>query len=277
MQTRRISLGDVELSCSEIKGEGRAFVLLHGLTGHRHDFRARLPDLADLGWLLAPDLRGHGDFTQTGREETFSFAQLSADLLAFLDAERIETCDLLGHSFGGMLALRFVLEHPQRVASLVLMDTSPFAPEGYARAAFEKAGAIARARGMEFLQQAVEKASRANALPSASDRQIEKWADAYWAHHQLRYRSMDPVGYGALALCMMDQASIEHRLGEIACPTSVLLGSDDVEFLRGADALVAGIPGALRVTIPDAGHHPHMENPAAWLAAVRAHLARASR
>ena len=174
-----------------------------------------------------------------------------------------------------MLALRFVLEHPQRVASLILMDTSPFKPDGYTRATFEKAGAIALARGMEFLQGAVEKASRANASPSASDRQTGKWADTYWAHHQLRYRSMDPVAYGALALCMMDQDSVEQRLGEIACPTSVLVGSDDIEFLRGADALAAGIPGALRVTIPDAGHHPHMENTAAWLAAVREHLARA--
>ncbi|MBW2268305.1 MAG: alpha/beta hydrolase [Deltaproteobacteria bacterium] len=274
MRTRRVRLGDVELSCNEIEGEGRAFVLLHGLTGHRHDFRARLPELADLGWLLVPDLRGHGDFTQTGRDETFVLSQLVADLLAFLDVEGIEACDLLGHSFGGMLALRFVLEHPERVASLVLMDTSPFAPDGYTRAVFAKAGAIARARGMEFLQRAVENAARANSSPSASDRQTRKWADAYWPHHRLRYTSMDPVAYAALTLCMLEQASVEHRLGEIACPTSVLVGCDDLEFLRGSDALQAGISGAVRVTIPDAGHHPHMENPEAWSAAVREHLAR---
>jgi pimeloyl-ACP methyl ester carboxylesterase len=275
MQSRRVSLGPVELSCSEVEGDGRAFVLLHGLTGHRHDFRTRLPELEDLGWLLAPDLRGHGDFSQTGRAETFGFAQLVADLSAFLDAQGIAACDLLGHSFGGMVALRFVLEHPERVASLILMDTSPFAPDGYSRAAFVKAGAIASARGMEFLQQAVEKAARANPSPGASDRQSEKWADAYWPHHRLRYTAMDPAAYGALALCVMDQESLEPRLTEIACPTTVLVGSDDVEFLRGADAMERGIRGALRITIPDAGHHPHMENPAAWSAAVREHLARA--
>jgi pimeloyl-ACP methyl ester carboxylesterase len=274
MRTKRVRLGDVELLCNEEPGEGRAFVLVHGLTGHRDDFRTRLPELADLGWLLAPDLRGHGDFTQTGVEATFAFPQFVADLEAFLDAEGIESCDLLGHSFGGMVSLRFVLEHPARVASLILMDTSPFTPDGYSRDALEKAGEIARARGMEFLQEIVERASRANPNPSASDAATERWGGAYWPHHRLRYTAMEAAAYGPLALSMMDQTSLESRLGEISCPTSVIVGAEDVEFLRAADAFEAGIPGAVRTTIPEAGHHPHMENPAAWSAAVRAHLGR---
>lgn len=274
MRTRRILLDDVALLCNEEPGDGRPFLLLHGLTGHRDDFRPRLPELADLGWLLAPDLRGHGNFTQTGNEQTFTFAQLVADLLAFLDREGIAECDLLGHSFGGMVALRFVLAHPERVRSLVLMNTSPFAPDGYSRSMFEKIGAIARARGMAFLQERVEESARGDATPSASDRQTEKWADVYWSHHRLRYTAMDPVGYATLALCMMDQESLVDRLAEIACPTTVLVGSDDTEFLRGAEALSAGVPEAVSVTISDAGHHPHMENPEAWSRAIRDHLAR---
>jgi hypothetical protein len=48
--------------------------------------------------------------------------------------------------------------------------------------------------------------------------------------------------------------------------------TDDVEFLRGADLLEQEIGHATRVTRPDAGHHPQMANPAAWLAAMHAHL-----
>lgn len=275
MRTKRVRLGDGELSCLEVGSEGRAFVLLHGLTGHRDDFRTRLPEFADLGWLLAPDLRGHGDFTQTGREESFEFSQLVADLEAFLDAEGIESCDLLGHSFGGMISLRFVLEHPERVASLILMDTSPFEPDGYSRDALVKGGEIARVRGMKFLQEIVEKATRANPNPGPSDAATDRWGGAYWPHHRLRYNAMEAAAYGPLMLCMMDQAPVEKRLGEIDCPTSVLVGAEDVEFLRAADVMEASIPGSLRTTIPDAGHHPHMENSTAWSAAVREHLARA--
>ena len=86
---------------------------------------------------------------------------------------------------------------------------------------------------------------------------------------------MDPEAYGALGLLMMDQAPVTPRLGEIRCPTTVLVGSDDTEFLRGADLLAAGIPGAKQVVLSDAGHHPHMESPEAWSAALRAHLLRA--
>ncbi|MDJ0848015.1 MAG: alpha/beta fold hydrolase [Myxococcota bacterium] len=275
METRRVALGDVELCTDEMAGEGRPFVLLHGFTGHRSDFRPCLPELADTGRLLAPDLRGHGDFTQTGREETFTLAHLVQDLAAWLDALEIERCDLLGHSFGGMVALRVALAHPERVASLLLMSTAPFCPDSYTRDAFEKGGAIARARGMAFVQELVERAMRANPRPSPADRQIEKWGDHYWPHHRLRYGAMDPAGYGPLGLAMVDQEPVVDRLGEIRCPTTVLVGAADEGFLTGADAMAAGIPGAVRVTLPDAGHHPHMESPEAWLAAVREHLARA--
>jgi len=275
MQVKRISIGEVELSYNEAGDGGRPLVLLHGLTGHRDDFRERLPDLADTGRLLAPDLRGHGDFTPTGRSESFTFEQLVADLAALLEAWDIASCDLLGHSFGGMLALRFVLAHPQCVDSLILMDTAPFAPDGYTAETFEKAGAIARARGMAFLQELVEKAARNDANPSPADRQTAKWSAHYWAHHRRRYAAMDPEGYAALGALMMKQRPIVERLPEIRCPATVLVGENDNEFLRGAEALETGIAHAVRVTLPDAGHHPHMENPAEWLDAIRDHLLRA--
>lgn len=275
METRRIQIGDVALRYNEAAGPAPPLVMLHGLTGHRDDFAPRMDELCDAGRLLAPDLRGHGDFTRTGRAESCRFAQLVDDLRALLDAWGLERCHLLGHSFGGMVALRFVLAHPGRVRSLVLMDTAPFCPEAYTRESFEKAGAIARGRGMAFLQERVERAARRNPSPSASDRQTGKWAARYWAHHRRRYGAMDPVAYGALGTQMVEQEPVTGRLAEIGCPTTVLVGAEDEEFLAGADALARGIPSARRVTLPDAGHHPQMESPEAWLAAVREHLARA--
>jgi pimeloyl-ACP methyl ester carboxylesterase len=272
MQVERISIGDAELSYNEIAGSGRPLLLLHGLTGHRDDFRDRMSDLADVGRVLAPDLRGHGDFTQGVRSETFCFERLVADLVALLDAWGVATCDLLGHSFGGMLALRFVLTHPKRVDSLILMDTAPFAPEAYSIEMFEKAGAIARARGMAFLQELVEKAARNEADPSASDRQAAKWSDRYWVHHRRRYGAMDPEAYAVLGHLMMTQVPVVERLGEIRCPTTILVGEDDSEFLPGAKVLESGIEHAVRVTLADAGHHPQMENPDAWLRAIHEHL-----
>jgi pimeloyl-ACP methyl ester carboxylesterase len=269
--TRRVELNGIEIAVAEAGRGDPPLLLVHGFTGHRDDFVDRIPELGQARRVLAPDLRGHGGSTRTGRAEDFHFEQLVDDLRALLDALEIERIDLLGHSFGGMVALRFALAHPERVSSLVLMNTAPFAPDDYDPATFEKAGAIAREKGMARLQELVERASRADAEPSAEDRQTEKWADRYWAHHRRRYREMDPVAYGALGAVMLGQASLVPRLGEIRCRTTVIVGADDRKFLRGADLLAAGIPGARRVTIPEAGHHPHMENPAAWRAAMSLH------
>lgn len=276
--TRRLALpcdpDGVELTCHEIEGDGHPFVLLHGLTGHRDDFRTVLPELARgnvVRWLV-PDLRGHGNFSHTGRESSFTFDQLVADLSALLDALGIDQCDVLGHSFGGMATLRFALTHPARVTSLVLMNTAGRAPERYDAALFENAGAVARERGMAFLQTLVEKASRQDPDPGPADLQTRKWADHYWPHQARRYRAMDPVAYGALGLAMVRQRPLGGELARIGCPTTVLVGEDDPGFLPAAEELAGAIPGAHQVTIPDAGHHPQMENPGAWLEALRAHL-----
>ncbi len=278
---QRVAVNGIEIAYDDFGGAVpgvRPLVLLHGLTGHRADWDARRAELVELvapGRCLAPDLRGHGDSSNTGEASSYRFERLVDDLRGFLDELSIERCDLLGHSFGGMVALRFTLAHPERVASLIAMDTAPAAPPGYSRRLFERGGAYAQEHGMPALQARAEAAAKSGKRPPApADRHLERWIDRYWPHHKLRYCAMDPLAYQELGCEMVDQLGVEDRLGEIGCPTLVLVGADDSDFLPGADALEAGIAGARRVTIANAGHHPHQENPEAWELALQDHLAR---
>lgn len=284
IETRRfeIASGPVGLSilcdaAGRRSGSERPLVLLHGLTGHRKDFERVLPELASQGFVLAPDLRGHGDASRQPGDEGFDFETLVEDLRAFLDALGVVQCDLLGHSFGGMLALRFTLAHPERVASLVLMGTSCEPPDGFSREMFVKAGGIAHAKGMEALQQRLEEIGRRDEAPLPNDASAEQrdWRGRYWAHHRLRLCAMDPRAYGPLGLAMMDQKPVTDRLGDIRCPTSVIIGSDDHEFVRGAALLVAGIPDAREYVLPGIGHQPHQESRARFLEIMAEHLAAA--
>ncbi|MEZ4278941.1 MAG: alpha/beta fold hydrolase [Myxococcota bacterium] len=280
---RAVRLDDIEIACTEIEAApnadapARTLVLLHGLTGHRDDF---LPLLSSLHAhdrslrLLAPDLRGHGDSTHTGDPATFCFDRLVEDLGLLLDRLAIDRCDLVGHSFGGMVALRFALATPARLASLLLVGTAPFAPDAFRAETFEKSGDLAIARGMSFLQARIEERARAGASNDGAQRIADRWADAYWAHHRHRFRSMDPVAYRELGLTMVRQRSLEQRLCELSLPASVVVGEHDADFLAGAARIAEGIPGCIRFEIPDAGHHPHRENPDAFLAALSAHLER---
>jgi pimeloyl-ACP methyl ester carboxylesterase len=278
-RVHQVALGDVEVACTEFEGGGVPLVLVHGLTGHRDDFLPQLSPLRERHpglRLLAPDLRGHGDSTHSGDAATFSFDRLVEDLRELLERRGIGRCHLLGHSFGGMVSLRFALAHPARVASLLLVSTAPFAPDAFTVELFERSGALGRTRGMGFLQALIERRARSSEPVRPAERQHFRWGDAYWPHHRHRYRVMEALAYQELGLAMVRQVSLEPRLGELALPVTVIVGCHDEDFLPGADCLAGAIPGAHRVDIEDAGHHPHRENPSAWLDAVSAHLARVS-
>lgn len=282
-RTSLLSLGDVEIAWDELPGDAaeRArppLVLLHGLTGHRADFAPLLPRLAARlpgRRVLVPDVRGHGDSTHGADESSFTFPRLVEDLRVFLDGCGIPRAHLLGHSFGGMISLRFALAHPERLASLMLVSTAPFAPPDFPADLFEKTGELAGSRGMAFLQALVERRARSETSVRRTDRWLSHWVGAYWPHHRHRYRSMDPVAYRALGIAMARQEPVTDRLGALALPATVVVGVDDEGFLEGADRLVRGIPEARSVRLEQAGHHPHRENPEGWLDAIACHLARA--
>jgi pimeloyl-ACP methyl ester carboxylesterase len=271
----RIQAGALAMSYEEQGAGGRPFVLVHGFTGSSDDFVDVLPALATRGRTLAPDLRGHGGTSRPGVPEDYTFERLADDVLAFLDAAGVPRCDLLGHSMGGMVAQLLTLKAPERVASLILMDTAAGPVLREARAFLEGAARIARESGMEALFQL----SRAN-FPSQAQRApamarcVERMGEErFWARMRAKSLAMDPTAFATLGPALCTQEGVAHRLAEIRCPVTVLVGEQEsAPLLQGSRELAAGIPGAKLVVIEDAAHSPQLENPDSWLAAVLAHL-----
>jgi pimeloyl-ACP methyl ester carboxylesterase len=115
-QVSRIQLdAGLELEYEDWGSGERAFVLVHGFTGSRDDWLEHLPALAEEGRTIAIDQRGHGGSTNSSVPSDYTLDQLVADLDCALSTLGIPSCDLLGHSLGGMVALRFALAHPERV------------------------------------------------------------------------------------------------------------------------------------------------------------------
>ena len=273
----RADLGDVEVEWERTGSGDRPFVLVHGFTGSRDDWADVLPALEELGPTVTLDQRGHGGSTNPGTPEAYSLEQLVLDLARFLDAMGIECCDLLGHSMGGMVCLRLALAHPERVASLVLMDTAPGPIGGASRKLLEVGAKIAREQGMAKLFTARRaQMSQDPERPAASRCAEQTMGPArYWERIRAKIEAMDPEAFATLGNQLIDHESVEDRLGEIRCPTTVLVGSEDTEFLAPSRRLEAGIRGARRIEIPGADHSPQIENTELWLAAIRDHLARA--
>jgi pimeloyl-ACP methyl ester carboxylesterase len=268
--TERVRIGEIEIAFED-EGDrvAPALLVLHGFTGHRDDFAEVRADLARTRRVIVPDLRGHGDSGPAAGARGYSFEALIEDVCGLMDHLDIERFDLLGHSFGGMLALRFALAHPSRLRSLILMSTSPECPVGMSEEGFERAIEIALEYGMAELQRRAEKLGRRRVDPV-----IERWGDRYWPHHQRRYLAMDAAAYAGLGRAMVGQDPVTERLGEIEFPTLILVGAHDEQFLPGADLLEQNLPHARRVTLANAGHHPQQESRAAFLEAVAEHLSR---
>ncbi|HEX5308521.1 MAG TPA: alpha/beta fold hydrolase [Solirubrobacteraceae bacterium] len=116
----------------EASGEGMPVVLLHGLTATRRYVVMGSRLLEREGHrVIAYDARGHGRSGPASSADAYSYELLAADLLALLDALGVERALLAGASMGAQTALRFALEHPERVAALCLI-TPAFDPEAQA-------------------------------------------------------------------------------------------------------------------------------------------------
>jgi len=268
---KRTSVGALEIAYDEVGTGDRPFVMVHGFTGSRDDFADVLEPIGALGRTLVPDLRGHGATTNPG--EGYSLTQLSNDLADFLDTTGAEKCDLLGHSLGGMIALRLVLAEPERVASLVLMDTAARSHAGMSNRSLGAIKWLTRRIPMRWHWRAI-KANRRR-LPEPARRAAQEMGDErYWARIRTKLEAMDPVAFDELLRAILRQQSVLDRLHEIRCPTLVMVGDQDAAFLEPSREMADGIPDSKLTVIKAAHHSPQIEARSDWISEIQAHLER---
>jgi pimeloyl-ACP methyl ester carboxylesterase len=256
---KRLQHQDVELAYWEHgSGDGPPLLLVHGFTGSSLDWADVVEPLARDRRVVTFDHRGHGESTNLGDEAAYSFEQLTDDLTALVDALELAPFDLLGHSMGGMVGMRYVLRDPAPVRSLILMDTA--AQPHPAAIDWMKAGIdIARTQGMPALGEII-----APFVPEGMlrDRLLVK------------YGQMDAAAFAALGEELFGFDDVLSRLAALRMPVTVIVGENDAGLRPAADDLAATIPGAILNVIPNAAHSPQDENREHWLEAVQAHLAR---
>jgi pimeloyl-ACP methyl ester carboxylesterase len=122
----------------ETTGEGAPIVLAHGLTATRRNVVQGSRHLLGRGWrLIGYDARGHGDSAPAHDPDAYEYSDLAGDLEAVLDGVGLDRAVVAGSSMGAATASRFALDHPERVAALVLItpayrEPGQLGPEGLA-------------------------------------------------------------------------------------------------------------------------------------------------
>jgi pimeloyl-ACP methyl ester carboxylesterase len=106
----------------QVQGDGFPLIILHGFLGSLDNWRSISKRLSSSCKVYSIDLRNHG---QSPHSEIMSYPIMGDDLREFLDEHQIFEADMLGHSMGGKVAMQFALEHPARVAKLIVVDIAP--------------------------------------------------------------------------------------------------------------------------------------------------------
>ena len=266
----RIEMDDGVGLVAEVTGAGAPLLLVHGFGGAKEDFADHVERLAEHATVVVFDHRGHGASDHPTGTAAYSLERLTADTLGVADHLGFERFRLLGHSMGGMVARRVVLGHPERVDTLVLMDTGAGPPPTLDPATVDLGAEIARTDGMAVLKAVQDEVSP---LGTPAHERLLATRPGYREFGERKWAALSRDMWIALATEIVRQPDQLEALRAVRCPTLVIVGEQDEVFLDASRAMAATIPGATLVVVPDAGHSPQFENPEAWFAAVERFLA----
>ena len=105
-----------------LQGSGPAVILMHGMFGSLSNLAGLARVMYGDHRVISVDLRNHGD---SPHEEAMDIPLMAADIIELMDDLRLPSAVLIGHSLGGKVAMQIALNHPKRVAGLVVGDISP--------------------------------------------------------------------------------------------------------------------------------------------------------
>lgn len=225
-----------------VHGSGPLVVFLHGIGGNRDHWRHQLPVFATRFKAAAWDARGYGDSDDYAG--ALRFDDFTADLLRVLDHFKAQKAHLVGLSMGGRIARNFALRHPERVARLVLANTTPgfdaLTPEQVKKFVEER-----KARSPETIKALISRHARAGAY--------EELLESFKALRQPSYlKTLE-------ASVTQDRAASIER---IRAPTLVITSDEDKVYPPSiARNMAKRIPGARLAVISGAGHLSNLEQP----------------
>lgn len=277
--TRQIAkVRDIDINVLRV-GRGRPLLITGGpQLGHR--YLRSLDALADENEVIYYDARGTGG-SELGDPTQLTIGAAVEDLEGLRADLGIEHLSIMGHSLGGHIAYLYASRHPERVASLTLVDAGPPLSEDLGGQLWRAMQAKRTAEDNAELERLSKSAEFAARQPKAVGDYI---LNIYMPFFRDR-RSIDTLDLGFTDMTAANAVDYEDklvstlaeqdplsRLAMITCPTLVVHGELDpipVEFSR---FLAERIAGARLEVIPGGGHFPFIEERDQFRQAVRAFL-----
>ena len=246
-------------------GSGPVVLLLHGLGCDHTTWEPVIESLSRRYTVIAPDLLGHGQSDKPRADYTLGgYANGMRDLLTVLGIDKVT---VIGHSFGGGIAMQFAYQFPERTERMMLVASGGLGPEvspairAISTPGFHQVMSVLTLPGIRHVGVAGMRALSAG--PWKTTRDLDEVADVYdsfkdpQARHAIRHVVRAVVDWHGQIVTMADRAYLTEEM-----PMWVVWGRDDrVIPVRHASQAAALAPNARVEVIPDAGHFPHKDHP----------------
>jgi len=261
-------------------GTGEPVIVVHGGPMLEHSYLLpHLAPLADRYQLIFSDQRLSGRSAATADSSSIRMVTFVEDIEALRVSLGLDQVHLLGHSWGGQLALRYAIAHGDHLASLILV--SPMPPSS---ALWEEEERLLgdRTTPEDSIERSAIRATEAYAQrrPEAIERMLRL---------SFKHEFHDPGRIDELTLYVPDDYADRSRqfgymtvdlydfdllpdVPRITAPTLIVFGTDEPGLSLSGAVLHERLPSSELVAIPDAGHFSFIEQPAAFLQAVRRFL-----
>ena len=256
-----------------IAGDGPPLLLLHGIGSNRETWRSVLKPLSQHFTVIAPDLLGHGESAKPRADYSLGgFANGMRDLLGVLGMER---ATVIGHSFGGGVAMQFAYQFPERTDRVVLeasgglgREVTPLLRILTLPGSAAVLAALDVIPGNAAVRLVGEIARRIPEGPFASDAHevvnVLEGLRGSEARTAFLHVLSHVIDWRGQLVTMRDRTYLAAGM-----PIMVMWGEGDTVLpVAHATAAVESMPDARLLTFPRVGHFPHTERPREFAEAV---------
>jgi proline iminopeptidase len=264
-------------------GTGPTIVVLHG--GPDFDHHYLLPEmdrLASAFHLIYYDQRGRGRSSRVHAEDV----GIDSEVLD-LDAVRrhfdLDAMTLLGHSWGGLLAMEYATRFPERISRLILMNPAPASHADLVR--FREGRREREPQNLERMRELaatpafaagdIEAEAAYYRVHYAAALRRPEWVETVVARLRVHFTPADVLVARAIENRLYDQTwnrpdyDLRPGLGRLKAPTLVIHGDGDFVPLECSEHIARAVPGARLVVLEDCGHFSYLEKPIETFEAIR--------
>ncbi len=229
-------------------------VFAHGLLWSGRMYDKQVEHFKDSYRCIAFDFRGQGqsEITKTG----YDMDTLTEDAIALLDALNINKCHFVGLSMGGFVAQRIAINHPDRLLSLILLETSadPEDPKNVPQ--YQKLVKAIRWLGIKRVSKKVMPIMFGSTFLAAKERKADRkeWLDMLQGNRK--------TGTIKATMGVIERKGAYEQLGEIKAPTLIIVGDEDAATpYAKSERMHFAIDGSKLAVIKGAGHTATVEEP----------------